>query len=224
MSISSRNAEILQLFKSGQTVCQIAPIFGISRQRVQQILKRWGVSALEGGQAKTQREKRATKLAEKESRCIQEWGHGLSEHASIVALQKEQNSYYRGPLGAFRTQRRNAARRGIGWQLTFVQWWKIWQESGKWEKRGRGNFGYVMARHGDEGPYAVDNVCIELSTDNVASRKNCQNRTLPRGVYETATGKFIAHRMIQGKHQYLGTFDNSLEASEAYIKSVENQG
>lgn len=69
------------------------------------------------------------------------------------------------PSAAFLSQRSNAARRGIGWELTFVQWWKIWRDSGHWEQRGRGQ-GYCMARIGDTGPYAVGNVEIKTIGEN----------------------------------------------------------
>ena len=56
--------------------------------------------------------------------------------------------------------------RGIEFTLTFQEWWDIWQQSGKWEERGRKKGQYVMSRYGDTGPYAVGNVFIQTHTDN----------------------------------------------------------
>lgn len=70
----------------------------------------------------------------------------------------------------FFDQRVSARHRGIDWELTFKQWWKIWKDSGKWEQRGRGHGKYQMARFGDEGPYSVDNVRIITSDANLAER------------------------------------------------------
>jgi len=58
----------------------------------------------------------------------------------------------------FSQQRQNARNRGIGWDIRFVDWWRIWKESGKWPERGKG--AYVMARKQDIGPYSPDNVYI----------------------------------------------------------------
>lgn len=71
------------------------------------------------------------------------------------------------PLREFRAQRYMAARRGIGWELTFAQWWQIWQESGKYPQRGPSGHQYVMARKWDRGPYAEGNVEIQTAHENM---------------------------------------------------------
>ena len=65
------------------------------------------------------------------------------------------------PFYKYRIHRQNARARGIPFRLTFEQWWRIWQRSGKWKQRGkidergkRGR-GYCMARPGDQGAYEV---------------------------------------------------------------------
>lgn len=72
---------------------------------------------------------------------------------------------------AFWSQRKNAARRGIAWELTYDQWMAIWQSSGKLELRGRTKGGFVMARFGDVGPYAVGNVKICPNRENFEESK-----------------------------------------------------
>lgn len=72
------------------------------------------------------------------------------------------------PITAYTTQVSNARLRGIGWNLTFGEWWAIWTDSGHWDKRGRGHGRYVMSRHGDIGPYAVGNVAIKLANENTS--------------------------------------------------------
>ena len=67
---------------------------------------------------------------------------------------------------AFIEQRENAARRGIEWQFTFDEWKQLWESSGCWEKRGKGADRYVMARHGDTGPYSPSNVRITTFLEN----------------------------------------------------------
>ncbi|MCK1403596.1 hypothetical protein IVB45_01465 [Bradyrhizobium sp. 4] len=67
----------------------------------------------------------------------------------------------------FCSQRSAAASRGIGFALTFSDWLAVWIASGKLLKRGRHRGQYVMARMGDRGPYAIDNVEIIPHAENV---------------------------------------------------------
>lgn len=80
--------------------------------------------------------------------------------------EKYVKAYQKTPKGRFVTQKANAQRRDIPWELTFEQWWQLWKESGKWEQRGRTYGCYVMARLNDEGPYALGNVRIILHQKN----------------------------------------------------------
>ena len=63
-------------------------------------------------------------------------------------------------------QRQNAKRRGVPFNLTFEQWWALWNDSGKWTRRGRCLGQYCMARKGDRGPYAIGNVFIVTVSRN----------------------------------------------------------
>lgn len=72
-------------------------------------------------------------------------------------------------------QKTQARLRGIDFTLTFEQWWDIWQQSGKWEQRGRKKGQYVMSRIGDQGGYTIDNVLIQSNADN--NRDAAPNRT-----------------------------------------------
>ena len=67
---------------------------------------------------------------------------------------------------AYRTQRKNAKKRGIDFLISFGDWSAIWLESGNWEDRGRGKGQYVMCRIGDQGPYQVGNVFIAPNAQN----------------------------------------------------------
>lgn len=73
--------------------------------------------------------------------------------------------------------RQNANHRGIPFELTFDDWLQIWQNSGKWQLRGKGKGSYVMSRIGDAGPYKVGNVYINNQEDN-ASEGASKPRTM----------------------------------------------
>lgn len=74
--------------------------------------------------------------------------------------------YQKSPRGRYITHKHNAQRRKVPWEFTFETWWDMWEKSGKWELRGRGEGKYCMARKGDIGPYNPGNVEIKLSVDN----------------------------------------------------------
>ncbi len=65
-------------------------------------------------------------------------------------------------------------KRNISFDLTFEEWYKIWLDSGRWQERGRG--GYVMARFGDKGPYAIGNVEIKHHIDNMHDTKGMKRK------------------------------------------------
>jgi hypothetical protein len=73
-------------------------------------------------------------------------------------------------LALWRTQynrhRVRAKKRGIPFELTFWEWFGIWLDSGYARERGIRYDQYVMARHGDEGAYAIDNVRICTTQEN----------------------------------------------------------
>lgn len=78
----------------------------------------------------------------------------------------DQKTYERTPLGRYRRQKANAERRHIPWDFTFESWWKIWQDSGKWEQRGQTRDSYCMSRINDEGHYCPENVEIKTLSAN----------------------------------------------------------
>ena len=71
------------------------------------------------------------------------------------------------PKRRFQLHRANSKRRGIGFNLTFEEWWDIWQSSGFWHLRGNRKGQYVMSRYQDQGDYEVGNVFIQLFENNL---------------------------------------------------------
>lgn len=85
-------------------------------------------------------------------------------------LQNYANLYSKSPKGRFVQQKVQAKRRGIPWELTFEEWWGIWDASGKWELRGFGAGKFCMSRYKDEGAYTKGNVIIASTEDNKGRR------------------------------------------------------
>jgi hypothetical protein len=121
----------------------------------------------------------------------------------------------RGPGFRYLQHRHNAELRNIEFKISFEEWWKIWQGSGRWEQRGKGAQRYCMCRVGDEGPYQVGNVFIATNAENLISQRR-PNKTLPMGVRQQAKGTFYATRMINRVRYHLGTFSTPELAQAAY--------
>jgi hypothetical protein len=81
-----------------------------------------------------------------------------------LALLKELQR--NGATLAYARQKQNAKRRGIEWRFTLGSWWLVWESSGKWGLRGRGDGRFVMARIGDVGAYEPSNVYICTHNEN----------------------------------------------------------
>lgn len=163
-----RDGDIISSYISGKTLHEIGIKYNLTRQRVQQILKRNGIARHDGGiNAAVHKEKRANKRAEHitgvDVRSIEKYGINRNDMREI---NKTYSISGRSPLRLFNQQRNNARIRGVQWDFDFYGWWLIWMDSGKWFDRGRGKNKYVMARFEDDGPYSKDNVKIILSTEN----------------------------------------------------------
>lgn len=85
--------------------------------------------------------------------------------------QAVQREYRKTPKGRYQQHKWHAIKRGVEFLLTFAEWCQIWEDSGRYDERGNLHAdGYVMARHNDEGPYAVGNVSIKRLAENTAER------------------------------------------------------
>lgn len=187
--VSSRARKMGVLYSSSQTLEQIGERYGLTKERVRQILKKeLGLSGKDGSHSvqaeERRREKKREKDARREALSFKRYGCSYNQLQGIRKIGKkmmgEGSGFCQTPIGAFRTQKSNARRRGIEWNLSFCEWWKIWQESGKWPERGLSKGGYVMARFGDVGPYSVGNVEFILATDNMLQGQ-ARKQPLTRG-------------------------------------------
>lgn len=201
-----RTKSMAALYRAGYTLAQIGDQYGLSRERVRQLLGKYeSMSGADGGASAKAAARAEKQKAARDARCMVRFGCSFETYNAVPSKAKR----------AFCQQRASAARRKVGWELTLWQWWSVWQESGHWRERGRGQ-GYVMCRKGDEGPYAVGNVFIATAIENSSVAKH-KKSDLPTGVSARASGRFSAHRMIGGKTRRLGTFDTPSLAHAAYL-------
>jgi predicted DNA-binding protein YlxM (UPF0122 family) len=141
-----RDAEMLRMYENGSTLAEIGEKFEVSRQAVQKKFGRMGItSAGKGVKARKVVKEQAVEAAKKQ-RVKETWDMTTDEYATHVA--KFGNSSDAGsPMYGYMHQRKKAKTRGIAWNFTFKTWWKLWEESGKWDERGHGQYG--MGRVGN---------------------------------------------------------------------------
>lgn len=173
----SRAEVMASMYKGGKTLDEIGKLHGITRERVRQLIKKHcGMTAADGGQTtKSQRRREAAK-AKKDAASFVKNGCSYDDYMSLVKIGREVMAsganWGRTPVGAFNSQRQNAKSRGISWSIKLWEWWQIWQQSGKWEERGRGKGKYVMCRFGDVGAYEAGNVYIATCEHNTSFQPN----------------------------------------------------
>lgn len=154
---AKRALAMLTLFRHGKTLEAIGAIYGISRERVRQVLeKHTEYTRSMGGAMEVRRRKVATRKSERDSFYMRKYGLPHAEYFATPAVARE----------AFKTQRKSAGYRALDFSITFADWWKCWQESGHWEQRGRGRNNFCMARIDDKGGYSIGNVTIITNAEN----------------------------------------------------------
>lgn len=173
----ARAAKMAAMYRAGMTLQQIGDKYGITRERVRQLMaKHEGMTHSGGGQHIKAMAKRQKAKAAKEARYLAKYGCTFEQYVEVRQIGRDMRKAgagaYQAPLQAFINQRNNAKSRGISFVLSFWQWWTVWQESGKWGRRGRGKNSYVMSRFGDQGSYEVGNIYIGTASENCSVQPN----------------------------------------------------
>jgi hypothetical protein len=204
--------EYYALYQTGMTLQQIGDRYGLTRERIRQVMtKHLGVKSGDGGQHVVAEVRKQARLEARDRRYLAKSGYTFAEYWSTPKAVRT----------AYNMQRKNAVQRGIAWEMNLRQWWEFWQASGYWPQRGRGH-GYCMCRKGDEGPYSLDNVFIASARYNSATTKQ-KKSGLPAGVRKVQKGDYIAYVAVAsfgGKQRYLGSFKTPESAGTAYLQAI----
>lgn len=200
--------EMAAMYQQGVTLARIGEKYGVTRERVRQIISReFGIGRNDGGQhfAVSTRTKPAKETPDQ--RAMRLWG---VSHA--VWRECKEN----GLIRAFTQQRRTAASRAISFSLTFKQWLSVWEASGKVNQRGRGKDGYCMSRISDKGGYEIGNVHIQSNVENgrEAVQRWAGKVKKNRGVFNLYPGSATPWLAQVGKTR-LGYFATEAEAVAA---------
>lgn len=176
MATASFAPDIIGRYGSGETLEEIGSVYGVTRERIRQILKIHGLAGKDGGAVARAHERKKQKTLSKSIQCQSRTGMTLDEFRSV----NPRGDFTSVPYVRYRYQERNAQNRGIGFHLTFRDWWRLWQESGHWDQMGRGGDKYGMSRKDLEAPFTFDNCVIrkngESASINVRTRSHVTRR------------------------------------------------
>lgn len=211
-----RAERMADLYKSGLTLAQVGFRFGVTRERVRQILKSIGKDKT---RAKPEPKASAARNAAR-IRIAEKWGVTYERWKSLRAD---------GTVVRFERQRNAARGRGIPWELTFAQWLGVWESSGKIGERGRGKDKFCMARIGDVGAYSVDNVIIKTHSENCREARANENErgrkwSDVQGVTHAYPGRPNKAWMAKYGRKAIGYFSTKEEAVEARLSYEREHG
>jgi hypothetical protein len=148
---------MLSLYRQGTTLHAIGLMYGLTRERVRQILSaHFGVTRNDGGAATKHRLRLSVTDSKKDQLYRDKYGCGYEEYKAIPVTVRL----------AWRCQKRTARYRGIPYRISVLDFWRIWQASGKWGQFGRGKDKYCLTRLGDQGSYEVGNVVVMTNAEN----------------------------------------------------------
>jgi hypothetical protein len=171
-----RGIEIERSFRDGQTMQSIADIYGLSRERIRQILDKRGLIFKDGGKHVQAQRSAAVKLNRRASKrnlmTLHYYGCSHAEALAINGGKPISTPDY--PVWTFRESRRQAVSVGYEWDISIKDWWAIWQASGKWEQRGRKAESYALFRKDNQGPFSADNLEVVTFSQGISHLRKCE--------------------------------------------------
>lgn len=173
MQQQERTRLAVEQYLFGKSAREIARDFGVSHQRIYQMLDVAGLDS--GARAAMRATRRAKVVSAREAEAAKrraksdaykraKWGISLEEYAAIAAAHGRHGSGARSPFSRYTRWRENCRKHGVPQALPFVDWWSVWQDSGHYEDMGRG-VAYWLTRRDPSKPLDRSNAIVRLSSD-----------------------------------------------------------
>jgi hypothetical protein len=105
-------------------------------------------------------------------------GANKEKAAEITRRWKEDNP----KQSAYAIHKCSAKKRGVEFVLTFEEWRDWWGDD--FANRGKAKGKLVMARHGDEGPYALGNIKKITCSENLRERHEFSRKSKDKAMSE----------------------------------------
>lgn len=214
--IGEREEKMAAMYAAGITLQNIGDKFGLTRERVRQLLGKIGVDPLSGGKRFVAASNRATATAKQRLRIEQKYG---------VTPEVLKTLQANGAALRYQYHKRNSKNRAIPFNLTLGQWWSVWAASGKYDLCGKGIGKFCMSRIKDSGAYELGNVHIQSSQENSreAVAKWLGKTKKHRGVYLLYPGRPRAYDARVNKRS-IGFFETAEQAAAARAAYMAEHG
>jgi hypothetical protein len=166
--MTSREETMCTMYREGRTLQEIGDRFGITRERVRQLIRPLGVTRADGGihiaAVENQRRREVRASASREARSMSTYGCSYAEAKRLnygMAF-----SDVGSPAFAYMRDRCNHTRRGKTFELTFPQWSDLFEAAGGVFNRGRFAEGLVLSLRDKRGNFVMGNVRVITLSEN----------------------------------------------------------
>jgi predicted DNA-binding protein YlxM (UPF0122 family) len=163
MSPEGRDDEICELYRSGYTMQEIGDRYNISRQRIQQILAKFNMTYEDGGNHVKSVARQEQLKQEMDERSFNNYGYTREQFHMLRGTHED---YNKSALGKWYQFKKNCEIHGFELQLTPLEWWDIWQKSGKFHLLERAGDGYCLGRIDQKGPFSKENCVVRKFSEN----------------------------------------------------------
>lgn len=159
----SREAMMIEAYKSGVSTTQLGIDYGISRVRASQILKKYGITRSDRPTVETVIERQCREVAERKDAKMQMiLGCTPDEYKTLIATH--------GPLEEnkqvikYLARRKDAYISNQKWYFSFKTWIELLVRYNIWDENGLANGAFkVMRIHDGETPYSPQTCRIEMT-------------------------------------------------------------
>jgi hypothetical protein len=177
--MSTREIEMCQMYRDGKTLQEIGDVYGVTRERVRQLIRPLGVTWKDGGFHKTAAAKKQANdekaAARREARALRVYGCSYAELKRINYGM--QLSDIGSPAYKYMRDRCNNVKLGRAFKLTLPEWVGLFEQAGGLLHRGLFSDGLVLSRVDKSGDCVMGNVRVLTLSENTRDTRLREHRS-----------------------------------------------